>query len=115
MNEYQINDTAKLYYEAHVTIEPVFDERRNLATVLAEQYGFKLAALLMQKRKSDSEERSKKDTFMTAHSASLLCIKDRTAELVKCLLKNDFKVWRYKIEDTVLDSRYKDELNLLSK
>ena len=110
-----MSDTAKLYFEAHVTIEPVFDERRKYAAILAKKFGFKLADLLMQKREQDTLERSKKDTFMTSHSASLLCIKDRTAGLVKCLIKNNFKVWRYKIEDTILDSRCKDELNLLSK
>ena len=104
---------AKHYYEAHVTIEPVFDEKLAFAKQIAETVHFKIADLLMKKRESDTEERSSKDTFMTGHSKKLDDITMRTVRLVKHLQYNGFKVWRYKIEDTVLDSRIDDELSLL--
>lgn len=105
--------TARLYYESHVTIEPVFDEKRERAAILAQQYGFKLAKLLMQKRELDTPERSNLDTFMTSHSKNLEDILKRTSELVIALKAAGYKVWRYKIEDTMLDSRNADELGLL--
>lgn len=106
-------DAADLYFEAHVTIEPVFDDRRSLAADLAKGYGYKLADLLMKKRYADTEDRSSKDTFMTAHSKSLTDIRERTKALVLALQAEGFKVWRYKIEDTVLDSRTEDVLGLI--
>ena len=104
---------SKLYYEAHVTIEPVFDERREQVSELATTHGFKLAELLMKKRAEDTEERSSKDTFMTAHSRSLNDITQRTVKAVVALQIAGYKVHRYKIEDTVLDSRHADGLGLL--
>ncbi len=50
---------------------------------------------------------------MTAHSRELGNIKWKVRSLVKELLSAGFKVWRYKIEDTVMDSRTSDELELL--
>ena len=105
--------TAKHYYEAHVTIEPVFDGRLEIAKLVGEGWKFKIADLLMKKREADTEERSSKDTFMTSHSKELEDITTRTIEVVKQLKLKGFKVWRYKIEDTVLDSRIEDELKLL--
>lgn len=104
---------AKLYYEAHVTIEPVFNERRAQAAELASSQGFRLADLLMKKRQQDTEVRSKNDTFMTGHSKELSDITARLSRLVVSLQAEGFAVWRYKIEDTVMDSRSRDELGLL--
>jgi hypothetical protein len=104
---------AKHYYEAHVTIEPVFDGRLETAKLVAEGWKFKVADLLMKKREADTETRSSKDTFMTSHSKELEDITNRTIEVVRQLKLKGFKVWRYKIEDTVLDSRIQDELHLL--
>ena len=103
---------VKHYLEAHITIEPVFDTKLLRAKHLAEVHGFKIADLLMKKRTEDTEERSSKDTFMTTHSKLLCDIKSRTEKLVIDLKLAGFKVWRYKIEDIVMDSRIDDELNL---
>lgn len=105
--------TARLYYEAHVTIEPVFDGDLEKVSRIAAHHGFRVADLLMQKRKDDTPERSAKDTFCTGHSRDLDDITGRTRLLVIDLMGNGWKVWRYKIEDTVLDSRHDDEWNLL--
>ncbi len=108
------SDEATLYYEAHITIEPVFDKRRELAAQMAVNGGFRLADLLMKKRESDTEERSSKDTFMTGHSKSYTNIATRTLMMVKQLKAAGFKVWRYKIEDTLMDSRSHDVWGLIS-
>lgn len=97
---------ARLYYEAHVTIEPVFEGVLNLAKTLAADHGFRVADLLMQKREEATAERSKNDTFMTGHSRNYEDILVRTKLLVEALIANEYKVWRYKIEDTILDSRH---------
>jgi hypothetical protein len=104
---------AEYYFETHVTIEPVFDERLVLATIIVSRHKFKIADLLMKKREQDTEERSKNDTFMTGHGKHLEEMENRVKGLVAELRSNDFKVWRYKIEDTIMDSRIHDKLNIL--
>jgi hypothetical protein len=104
---------SKLYYEAHITIEPVFDERLDLAKRLSAPYKFRVADLLMKKRESDTEERSANDTFMTGHGKIYLDLSLRMIQLIRQLQGHGFKVWRYKIEDTIIDSRHDDALGLL--
>jgi hypothetical protein len=106
-----------MYYESHVTIEPVFDEQLDNATTIAIRHNFKIANLLMQKREADAPERSKHDTFMTGHSPTTVGglddINIRTMELIADLKSNGFKVWRYKIEHAIIDSRNVDIWELI--
>jgi hypothetical protein len=102
------------YYECHITLEPIFDDRLEFADRISKAWGFKIADLLMKKRNVDTEVRSSKDTFMTAHSKHLGKIREDMSCLIRHLKSEGFVVWRYKIEDIVLDSRIKDELNLIS-
>lgn len=103
---------SKLYYEAHVTIEPVFDARLSKAIEIAKEYDYRVADLLMQKRSVDTPERSKFDTFMTSRNKNFETICERTRLLVQRLQDEGYKVWRYKVEDTLLDSQLKDEMAL---
>lgn len=99
---------SNLYYEAHITIEPAFDENLVMAGMIASKYKFKVADLLMKKREVDTEERSKNDTFMTGHDQDSENLTTRMSELIRELQLSGFKVWRYKLEDTVFDSRVED-------
>jgi hypothetical protein len=104
---------SALYYETHVTIDPVFDERREEAAKTAEAYGFRLAKLIMRKRTADAEQPSRDDTFMTGHGADWDDMTVRTIGLIKALQRRGFVIRRYKIEDTLIDSRTLDVLGLL--
>jgi hypothetical protein len=104
---------SKLYFESHVTIEPIFDERLEVARFIANKHGFKIASLLMKKRAEDTAERSQYDTFMTGHGKVYAIMVYKLSNLVHDLADNGFKIWRYKIEDTLMDSNKKDELFLL--
>ncbi len=99
---------SRHYYEAHVTVEPCFDSDLERFKVICHDYKFHVAKLLMQKRKDDSVERSKSDSFCTGRGISYTDIERRMLSLVERLGKEGFKVWRYKIESTLLDSRYDD-------
>lgn len=99
--------------ECHITISPVFDERLVLAEEIAKNYNFKVANLLMQRRKEDTPERSKNDTFMTGHDKDLHNIRTRMIDLISDLRDNGFDVWRYKIEDILVDSKFLDVFELL--
>lgn len=101
------------YFECHVTIEPVFDEQLEKIKAVAESKGFKVASLLMKKRAVDTEERSQYDTFMTAHSKDFSQLRNQMIDLIALLKHMQIKVWRYKIEDILIDSRYSDVEELL--
>lgn len=103
-----MENKVDLYLEAHITIEPVFDDERERAGAIGKAHGFKLAHLLMQRERGDTPERSSRDTFMTGHSKFCDEIQARTRACVEALRGAGFKVWRYKIENTVLDSRNED-------
>ncbi len=91
------------YFECHITIEPVYDDRLQLFTSLCSTVNFKPAKLFMQKDRITSPQRSDKDSFCTGHSKEYDDIYLRMMELVNKLQQADFEVWRYKIEDVILD------------
>ncbi len=114
-NKVERRRSTRHYYEAHVTVEPVFEARLEQFKVICHDYKFRVANLLMQKRRGDTEERSKNDSFCTGRGISYTDIKTRMLALVERLEKEGFKVWRYKIESTLLDSRYDDAERPLDK
>lgn len=98
-----------LYFESHVTIEPVLDAARlEQLKFICELHGFRVADLLMQKRAEDMPERSRFDTFCSSRSVDMPALEQRMFALVSALRGAGFKVWRYKIEDVVLDSKVDD-------
>lgn len=103
-------DLSSLYYECHITIDPVFEEEREKLQGLVSSQGFQLAKLLMQKRMEDTPERSKYDTFMTSHDKSFAAMLSRMKNAVFLLRENGYIVRRYKIENVILDSRIKEIL-----
>lgn len=102
----------ELYLEAHITISPVFDNERELASTIARRHGFKLAHLVMLRKETDIT--STRDTFMTGHSKNIDDLARRTKSICEALVDSGFKVWRYKIESCVIDSRQTgDQWNVL--
>jgi hypothetical protein len=107
--------SSRHYYEAHVTVEPVYETDLERFKIICHDYKFRVANLLMQKRREDTEERSKNDSFCTGRGISYTDTEKRMLALVVRLQKEGFKVWRYKIESTLLDSRYDDSKQPLDK
>lgn len=95
------------YYECHVTLEPVFDERLEQLQALAKQYGFQVAKLLLKRRASDTEKRSSKDSFCTYKCIEYVPTKIVMDNFVSVLRREGFQVWRQKIEAVVYDERTK--------
>jgi hypothetical protein len=96
---------SKLYYEAHVTLEPVLDNRQITLRLIALKYDFRVADLLMKKRDVDTPTRSKYDSFLTTRDKNLDAIQRRVRGCVEELKAEGFDVWRFKIEDTIMDSQ----------
>jgi hypothetical protein len=104
-----------MYYESHVTIEPVFDDQLSSLKAISSAYGFKIADLLMQKRREDKPERSKYDTFLTGRSSQFEELELRMTKLIMEIKSAGFSVWRYKIEQALIDSKERDVLRLLAE
>lgn len=94
--------------ECHITIEPVFGDRLDLAKWIANAWGFKVASLLMVKDDGTTEP-SRRDRFMTSHSPIYEIIETNMRMCVEQLLMSGLAVRRYKIELIVLDSKYQDD------
>lgn len=101
------------YYETHITIEPLFEQDLERVKLICEGSGFKVANLLMQKRKEDTPTQSRFDTFMTAHNQDLNKAIVQLIDFMKLLKSVGVKVHRYKIEDVIIDSRNLDVFCLL--
>ncbi len=99
---------SRHYYEAHVTVEPIFGRNFEKFKNICAEFGFHVATLLMQKRRKDTPKRSQHDSFCTGRGISYTDIETRMLRLVVKLQSAGFKVWRYKIESTLLDSRHDD-------
>lgn len=107
-----MRDLSDLYYECHVTIDPVFGTERQLLTKLIKPFGFKLAKLVMLKKGARGAE-SQRDTFFTAHSKNYSQLQQRMVDCVRAIQKEGFAIRRYKIEDTIIDSKIKDILEIV--
>jgi hypothetical protein len=92
------NVPEAIYYECHVTVSPVFDEKLEEFKNICRNRGFSVAKLLMAKGGA-----SKKDSFCTGRSDTYEDMFNRMTALVYELQQFDFEVWRYKIEVVVLD------------
>lgn len=103
------------YFEAHITIEPLFDDELNDLKKLAATFKFKVADLLIKTHRKDTLERSSLDSFLTGHGGDLPDLMLRTEQLLNMLHCYGFKVWRYKIEDILIDSKLCDTWKLVNK
>jgi len=58
------------YFEIHVTIEPVEGERLELFKTICFKHGFRVADLIMVKKRKITEERSDRDQFCTGRTTA---------------------------------------------
>ena len=103
------------YYEAHVNVEPVFDELLDQFRDICKKSLFRVAKLLMRKREGDSYTPHVTDSFCTGRDKRFDKLALRVVELVSLLRSEGFEARRYKIESTEVDSKFEDKFSLLSK
>lgn len=102
-----VKTLTNLYYESHITIDPVYEDGLAKFKKLAAKYNFRVAKLLMEKTPSTL------DSFCTSRSKEYTQIVNDTICLVEALRGEGFHVRRYKIEDTLVDSKIEDRYKLL--
>lgn len=107
------NEKRKMQkFEAHVTVEPLFNERRKQFEEICGRHGYKAANLVMIKKEGAATP-SNRDTFCTGYGDAVSDMKFVLRKFVPELRKAGIKVWRYKIEAIIVDSKFKDELALM--
>lgn len=92
--------TTELYFETHITIDPVEEIQESELKKLVTAFGFRVAELYMKKG-----GRSRLDSFMTTRGTDYDDVYMRTLRCVNALINSGYKVRRYKIENTLLDVR----------
>jgi hypothetical protein len=93
---------SKLYYEVHVTIYPPLISEVELLIKEAETYGFRMAKLF---KVSDGTGHNK-DAFFTTRGEEYSDVYSRMVVFIQRLGAMGFIVQRFKIEDTLLDSKF---------
>lgn len=99
-----IEPTESLYYECHITVEPIDGDRLGLFRILCEIDDFRVADLLMKKPDGPWGP-SEIDSFSTGRDKSFQNMHRRMLSCVSLLRDVGITVWRYKIEKTLLDVR----------
>ena len=98
-----------LYLEAHITFDPVPEDKDTQYKAICEKYQFRPAELFM--RKGSFFEPARMDSFCTGRGDHL---RERIRHIVLALREIGVKVRRYKIESILLDSNWgDDQLRLL--
>lgn len=98
-------DPLPLYYEAHVTLEPVFDRKAEDLQEIAQRHGFRVAELLLQRRAVETATRSTKDAFTTRRGADYTILRDEAEAFAMDLTEHGLVVWRVKVEAALYDKR----------
>lgn len=96
---------SDLYYECHVTVDTEFAKGHlDLFTKISEMYDFRVASFLMFIHNGEPK------AFTTGRAKSRAEIEMRMLGICRALKANGFKVLRYKIEDTLLDSKQQGDV-----
>ncbi len=98
---------TRLYYEAHITVRPPMFGTINWTwfSSFAERNQFKASRF-------DVDEVDQYDGcwFLSARDTNLQALKEKIKIANHSLIDSSFKPVRWKIEDTLLDSKYGDTL-----
>ena len=103
--------TTELYFESHVTVDPLKGLDLYRFKRVCDEYGFRVADLVMIKKGKD--KKSERDSFCTTRGKNFVNIELRTMNLVNACKRQGIKVRRYKIENTLVDSKINDEYGLI--
>lgn len=101
----------ELYFETHVTVDPLTEEQQHLADAVLTSFGFKRAELVMLKDNTVSPHYG--DAFYSSRHYGMRSARQSVAAAVGWFTGMGIRVRRYKIEFTIMDSRIEDQMNLL--
>ncbi len=94
---------ARLYYEAHITVDAGDDWQHFIETVPS--------SYRCSKFDEDQVDNYHGKWFCSARGTALEDFKGDLSETINTLTENGYNVIRWKIEDTLLDSKHGDVLD----
>lgn len=99
-------------YEAHVTLGKMDARHKNMLIMsILPKSGFKITDIITMLVKGLEQEEF--DTVITGKGDNLRQFTNEVQTTVLGLRNNGFEVLRYKIESTVVDSKFEDKFKLL--
>ena len=104
---------SQYYYECHITIEPVIGDRLKELQEAVKEYTFKVASLVMLKENGIDSSVPRKDCFMSAKNVDYNVLYENMILMLDYLKSNSYKIYRYKIENILMDSKIHDILHFL--
>lgn len=96
-----------LYFECHVTTDPLVGDKLEEFKTLCKIRGFRVAKLLMKKKDGSPGKPSAIDSFCTGRDASFSKLNSRMFGLLCDLHFANIPVRRHKIEAALIDVRAK--------
>lgn len=94
-----------LYFECHVTVDPLHGDRLTLFVAICKDWNFRVAKLLMQKKEGGAGAVNKLDSFCTGKDKDYEALNGRMYHLLNDLRTAEIHVRRYKIEAALIDVR----------
>lgn len=101
------------YFEAHVNLGEMTKDEELALVHLLEEINFKTTDIV--NTPYEGLEQEEFHTILTTKDNNLQNLTKRIKDSCNLLIKQGYKVNRYKIESTVIDSKYEDKFNLLPK
>lgn len=96
-------DTTRLYYECHITLEPVYGIRLTILEHLVAKRDLSVSTFLMVKPGQQNP-----DAFVSLRDKSYANVLRRMCDACIALEAEGFVIKRAKIEDTLLDTKHGD-------
>jgi hypothetical protein len=100
----QAPDTSRLYYEAHITVPPLNNAQLAVVEQLCSAHDWHRSTFELHKGGQVP------NAFVSCRDTSRNHIIARTGTMLRLLLNAGFTVLRWKVEDTLLDSKRGDRL-----
>lgn len=99
------------YYEAHVNLSAMSEKLEDGLMEVLTKIDFKITDIVTMPYEGLEQEDF--HTILTTKDSNLKILVDRVKDSVNLLIGLGYTVNRYKIESTILDSKYEDKLELL--
>jgi hypothetical protein len=112
----QAPQVSDLHYQGHIYLQPVSEDRIQLISNLAAGLAFQVKGTLREKiplKEGSKYFVSLYDICLHCHNKDFSVVSFNMVNLIKELYKYELSVSRYTLDNTILDSRYKDTLNLI--
>jgi len=103
---------ARYYFEAHITVEPEIHTRTLQFRKICEFSGWHVSSFLMFNEKVANDKKPK--MFCSWRGTEYAVAVQAVIDMVGLLRNRNFNVLRYKIEDTLIDSKIEDHLKIVN-